>query len=72
MHLYIIRLIWSFIFECPFCFVLLIHWLVPTFMATSFDWEATIGIVSVFGLTSNMLVKIYSDLLSLGCLVLIS
>ena len=51
-----------------FSFFCLVDWLVPTFMALSLDFAATIKRFSVFGLTSNMLVKRYSDFLSLSFL----
>ena len=44
----------------------LVHWLLPTFMALSFYFEATIRHFAVFGLTSKMLVNKHSDYLALG------
>ena len=47
---------------------LLVHWLVPTFMAMCFDFAATIRRFAVFGTTSNMLVNKHSDFIGLGFL----
>ena len=49
-----------------FVIFFLVHWLVPTFMALSFDSAATIRRSSVFGLTSNILVNKHNDYLALG------
>ena len=56
------------IFECTFCLVFLVHRLLPTFMALRLDFADTIQRFAVFGLTSNMVVKRHSYLLSLGLL----
>ena len=39
IHAYILRFICSFIFECPFRFIFLVHRLVPTFMDLSLDFQ---------------------------------
>ena len=53
------------IFELPFCFVLLVHRLLPTFMDLRLDFAAPTRRFAVFFLTSNMLVKRHSDFLAL-------
>ena len=59
-------MICTFIFECPFCFVLLVHRLLPTFMALCLDFAVTIRRFYVFSLKFNMLVKRHSDFTALG------
>ena len=56
------------IFKHPFRFGFLVHRLLPTLRALRLDFAATIRRFSVFGLTSNMLVKRYSAFLALGFL----
>ena len=65
IHAYLLRLIFSFIFKCPFCFVLLVHKVLPTFVALHLDFAAPTRRLAILFLTSNMLVKRYSDFLSL-------
>ena len=44
----------------------LVHWLVPDFMALCSDFAATIQRFTIFGITSNMLVKRHYDFLALA------
>ena len=55
-------------FECPFCFILLAHWLVPTLMAVCFDFSSTIQCFAVYFQKFNILVNKHSNFLALGFL----
>ena len=68
IHVYILRLICSYIFECPFRFVSLVHRLLRTFIDLNFDFAAPTQRFVISSLTSNMLVKIRSYFLALGLL----
>ena len=53
-------------YKYPFCFVLLVHRILPNFMALRFHFAAPTRHFAVFFLTWNMLVKRHSDFLALG------
>ena len=71
IHAYILHIIWSFIFECPFRFFLLVHTLFPTLMALRFYFADSTWRIAVLFLTSNLLVNKHSDILALGLLTVV-